>query len=256
MAFVIVTARVASTHPVAKYGGVRLSEGALRQMAAAFNSGAVPMNFDHSSLAPLQTQNLVAKIVELDDGEQALDATFEIEEEAWRTVEGEFDRAGVPGGWSFTAAEPQIRPSEDQKPLVVISADAAAFTDADRTVVWEAISETVPVQVNRLFQFSAVTEVVRVIVEIWPEVAVALGVNLSSSVIYDGLKRLFSKGRKQTTIEIRRNYADGTETNAIVTTDDPEVARLALERLEDEQEAITLVFDLDDQSWRSAEFDL
>lgn len=77
--------------------------------------------------------------------------------------------------------------------------------------------------------------------------------NLSSSVIYDGLKRLFSKHQKQTTIEIRRNYADGTETNAVVTTDDLEVARLALERLEERQEVITIIFDLDDHSWRPHE---
>lgn len=253
MALVTVTARVASTHPVAKYGGVRLSKGVLREMEAALNSGAVPMTFDHSSLALLQTQNLVAEVVELDDGEQALNATFEIEEEAWRSVQDEFDKVGVSGGWSFTAGEPQIRPSKGQRALLVISADAGAFTDADRKAAWEAIPEPVPAQVNRLFQFSAATEAARVIVEIWPEIAVAFGVNLSSSVIYDGLKRLLSNGREKTTIEIRRNYADGAETNAIVTTDDPEVVRLALERLEDRQETITIVFDLDEQSWKSSE---
>jgi len=134
MALVTVTARVASTHPVAKYGGVRLSEGVLRQMEAAFNSGTVPMNFDHSSLAPLQVQNLVAEVVDLDDGELALDATFEIEEDAWSSVESEFVKAGVPGGWSFTAGEPQIRPPRGRKPLVVLSADAAVFSDSDRMV--------------------------------------------------------------------------------------------------------------------------
>lgn len=253
MTLMTVTARVASTHPVAKYGGVRLSRDALRQMETAFNSGLVPMTFDHSSLAPLPARNLTAQVVDLDDGEQALDATFEIEEEVWKAVEGKFDRADVPGGWSFTAGEPQVLPSTNEKPLVVISADAAAFTDADRKAAWEAISESAPAQVNRLFQFSAAAEVARVIVEIWPEVGVALGVNLSSSVIYDGLKRLFSKGRKKATVEIRRNYADGTETNAIVTTDDPEMIRLALERLDDRQQAVTIVFDLDEQTWRSSE---
>jgi hypothetical protein len=253
MALVTVTARIATTHPVVKYGGMRLSRGVLREMEGALNSGTVPMTFNHSSLAVLQTQNLVAEVVELDDGEQALDATFEIEEEAWRSVEGEFDRVGAVGGWSFTAGEPQIRPTEGRSPLIVISADAAAFSDADRKAAWEAIPEAVPAQVNRLFQFSAATEVARVIVEIWPEVAIALGVNLSSSVIYDSLKRLFSKGREQTTIEIRRNYADGTETNAIVTTDDPEVVGLALERLNDRQQTITIVFDLDEQNWQSSE---
>jgi len=253
MAFVTVKARVASTHRVAKYGGIRLSEGALRQMEAAFNSGAVPMTFDHSSLDLLPARNLVAEVVDLDDGEQALDATFEIEEEAWGSVEDEFDRAGVLGGWSYTAGEPQIRPSQNERPIVVISADAAAFTDADRVAAWEAISESVPAQVNRLFQFSAAAEVARVIVQIWPEVAAALGLNLSSSVIYDGLKRLFSKDRRQTTIEIRRNYADGTQTNAIVTTDDLELIRLALERLDHRQQTTTIVFDLVEQTWRSRE---
>src|SRR5262245_16975594 len=116
MGFVEVEARIASTHPVMKYGGIRLSEEALRELGTALNEGRTPMNFGHSPLEAIEVRDLVAKIVELEDGEHALEATFEVEEEAWKAVEGKFAAAGAPGGFSFTASEPQIPSAGGDRP--------------------------------------------------------------------------------------------------------------------------------------------
>jgi hypothetical protein len=69
MGMITVTARVASTHPVEKYNGVRLSEGALRQMGRALSEGDVPLTFDHSSLMQLRGSNVAAEVESLEDGE-------------------------------------------------------------------------------------------------------------------------------------------------------------------------------------------
>lgn len=96
MSLVEVVARIASTHPVEKYRGVRLSEGALRQFKETIEAGGLPMNFDHSSLNPIEARFLSARIVDLDDGELALEATFEVDAEAWKEVEDRWDGQGCP----------------------------------------------------------------------------------------------------------------------------------------------------------------
>lgn len=158
--------------------------------------------------------------------------------------------AGVPGGFSYTGGVTQITAAGGRQPVLVLSADAAAFTDDERRAAWESLSLSGPVQVNRLYEFSA-ADLARIFVEIWPEVVIGLGLNLSASAIWDGLKHLFSKREAPTTIEIRRHYADGRETKAIVTTADPEIAKFALENLDEEQRPTVVVFDPADRSWKA-----
>jgi hypothetical protein len=248
MAMTTVTARVASTHPVEKYDGIRFGREAMEQLADAFNAGTVPMNFDHSALMPLEATNLTARVVDLDDGESAVDMTFDIDEEVWRSIEDRFSAAGVPGGFSFTAGALQISPPHGMKPVLVISADAAAFTDSERAKAGEVLSSLGPTQVNRLYQLSAV-DLARVIIEIWP----SLAIGVASSGLYDALKGLVSGRGEPTTIEIHRHRPDGSETKAIIRTEEPEVVRIALENLADEQLARSIHFDADRQVWSSVE---
>jgi hypothetical protein len=104
MADVTVKARIAGTGPMEKYGGVRLDVRVLHQMATALNAGHVPMNFGHSALEPIPVRNVGAHIVELDDGEHALDATFDVDEVEWSRVQKRFDEAGVHGVWAGWSA--------------------------------------------------------------------------------------------------------------------------------------------------------
>src|SRR3954449_2665863 len=98
---VTVKARVASTRPMDKYGGVALDVRVLHQMATALNAGQVPMNFGHSSLEPIAVRNVHASVIQL-DGEHVVEATFDVDEDAWAAVETRFAGAGVTGGFSFT----------------------------------------------------------------------------------------------------------------------------------------------------------
>jgi hypothetical protein len=116
--------------------------------------------------------------------ESSLNATFEVDENAWKTVEDRFAEKGVPGGFSFTASEPQGEAGEGVKAVIRISADAAAFNDQDREQAWVELSKQAPAQANRLYQFSA-TDIARVIIEVWPELALALGIELTGSVLYE-----------------------------------------------------------------------
>src|SRR6476646_9409125 len=248
MAMTTVTARIASTHPVDKYDGICFGREALEQMADAFNDGTVPMNFDHSALLPLQATQVTARVVDLDDGESAVDMTFDIDEEVWRSIEDRFSAAGVPGGFSFTAGVLQIPPAGGMQAVLVISADAAAFSDAERAEVGEVLSSLGPTQVNRLYQLSVV-DLARVIIEIWP----SLAIGVASSGLYDALRRLISGRREPTTIEIHRYRPDGSQTKAIIRTEDQDVVRIALENLTEEQEAPAIHFDADRQIWRPVE---
>jgi hypothetical protein len=248
MTDVSVTARVASTHPVKKYNGVRLSVEALRGMAAALNTGAVPAVFDHSPLEAFEVRNVEAHIVRLDDGEHVLEATFDVDEAVWRSVEDRFATANVPGGFSFTAGEVQEATARGEVPVVALSLDAGAFSDTDRVEAWKALSRSMPTQVSRLYQFSA-PDVARIIIEIWPAVALGVGINLASAVLYDALKGLIRRRGAPTVIEFRRHRADGTVTNAIVATEDPEVVRVALETLDEQQDDPILQFDAERGLW-------
>jgi hypothetical protein len=248
MAEVTVSARIASTHPVAKYGGIRVARRVLDQMAAALNAGRVPMVLDHSALNTLRVRNLRADVVRLDDGEHAVEATFDVDETAWRRVQDRFAEAGVPGGFSYAAGELQIGTKDGGPPAIAISADAAAFSDEDRADVWALWSGVGPTQASRLYEFS-VADATKVIIEMWPVVALGLGVNLTSSVIYDGLKRLVAKRGEPTVVELHRHSPDGTRTKAVVTTNDTEVVRAALEALRDDQSDPVLVFDVARRLW-------
>lgn len=80
---ITVAARIAGTAPMEKYGGIALDVRVLHQMATALNAGRLPMHFAHSSLEPIEAKNVRAKVVETEDNQHALDATFDVDEDAW-----------------------------------------------------------------------------------------------------------------------------------------------------------------------------
>jgi hypothetical protein len=67
----------------------------------------------------------------------------------------------------------QTAPAHGLQPVLVISADAAAFSDSERAEAGEVLSSLGPTQVNRLYQLSVV-DLARVIIEIWPSLAIGV----------------------------------------------------------------------------------
>lgn len=229
MALITVRARVASTHPMEKYGGIQVAPQALEAMAVAMNAGNVPLTFNHSGSEVIETSNVDVAVVLLDDGEYALEGTFDVEEAAWHAWEAQLEEVGVRGGMSFSAFENQLAPSSGEPPAFSLSADAAGFTDEDRRRAQELFETSAPTEVKRLYEFSA-QEVFRVFLEIW-EITGPFIVNIASSGIYDGLKFLLARHQSETEIVITDHSPDGSERRTVIKTNDPETLRTVLETL-------------------------
>jgi len=240
---ITVKARIASTHPVEKYPGWQLSAESLREAAERLTAGDVPMLFDHDARHTIATQCLEAQVIPLDDGHWALEATFDVDANAWSKVEAKLTDAGVPGGFSFSATAPQVKPTSGNKALVTLAADAAAWTDRDRAEAGALLDAVVPTRTDRLFQYSGVE--LATIFLILHEV----GLGVLGNAVYDALKHLLLRRRADSRIELHRSTPDGAVVKAIVTTNDPEIARAALETLETDQRTPVAHFDAQKRLW-------
>lgn len=221
---------VATSHRVEKYGGIRLGEDALQQIAAALNRGGVPMLSHHDPTRPVRTRDLLAGVVSLPDGERAVRIAGLINAEDWAA-------AGEIRGMSFAYPQPIGRadgPYPQAEPLR-LSADAAWFDDATIAHACSLMSALAPVEGNRLYQFSAVEDL-RVIVEIGTSLVAALGPNLAASAVWDGLKYMLiavTPRRKRidpaatSRVELVTPLPTGNVT-AVIDTVDVETARQAL----------------------------
>ena len=226
MGVITVRARIASTLPVARYPGWRISREALVQMATELVAGTVPMVFEHDVTDRLNADIVAAEVVDIGDDEAALEAEFEIDADAWQRLQDRFQAAGVRGGFSFSAASTQAVPADGLAPAVTIAADAAAWSDAERLEAARSLAAVAPTQIDRLFQYSAI-ELAAVFL-----ILKDVGLGVLGNAAFEALKSLMSRRPEVVTrIEIHRPRADGTVAKAVVVTSDPEVVRVAIEAL-------------------------
>ncbi|QGN33941.1 hypothetical protein [Microlunatus sp. Gsoil 973] len=205
-----------------------LSDQMLYEMLDALNSGSMPVIGQHDWTKPLRTMDLEARLVVMDDGERAVRLTGLVDQDDW-------DSAGPIGGMSFTAME-KIGHAEglhpDREPIS-LSADHGWFDDDAIAQASTIMSQVVPVDGNRLLQFTAM-ELVRVVIEISYNTLVLLGPNLASSAIWDGLKYLLTHRKTRdgcehapSRIEISTDLGSG-KVVGIIDTADPKIARAGL----------------------------
>lgn len=207
------------------------------------------MLFDHDARQRLDVEFVSADVVSIGDGEFGLDVVFEVEAADWDAVQERFDSAGVAGGFSFTATVPQAPPKSGQPPRAVIAADAAAWTDEDRVAAQALLDQVVPTQADQLFQYSAAVDVASVFLVL----AQGVGLGVLGNAAYDAIKGLVGKAKAATTrVEIHRTAPDGSELKAIVTTSDPELARLAIQTLPETQASPTLDYMVVERRWVEA----
>jgi hypothetical protein len=247
MPLITVVARIASTHPVDKYPGWALSVDALEDLAEGLRAGGTPMVFDHDVTQPIEATVLDAVVIPIEDRHFAVEATFEIEEGAWASVQARFDDAGVPGGWSFTVTSPQTKPSSGVRAVVTISADAAAWTDRDRDDAREILDAVAPAESAYLFQYSAAAELATMFLEVAPQI----GLGVLGNATWDAIKLLLHRrrGQGETRIAIHRTAPDGSKTTAVITTSDPEIARAALDALPEPQPSPTIRYETTQRLW-------
>jgi len=229
--WVALEAIVATSHRVEKYGGVKLAESALQQIADALNAGTLPMIGHHDWTKPVRTRDLEASIVALADGEKAVRLVGLVRQDDW-------DAMGQIGGMSFTTFEVigiAEGPHAAETEPIKLAADAGWFSDDDIAGACSVISQLAPTEGARLLQFSAI-DMARISLELGLTYVTAWGPGIAQNAIWDGLKHLMLRRLKRTTdgattpptrIELVTPLPAGAVT-AVIDTSDPDVAQRAL----------------------------
>jgi hypothetical protein len=230
-----------TTHPVAKYGGVKVPLETLKKLLVQLQQGQIPMQMDHKVLETVDATMLAHRIEQTADGEHALLAEFEADEDAWAAVEDRWRAAGVPGGFSVALTQHQETVDGPAASPVTLIADAGAFPDQARAEAAELLSEWAPVEVLRLFQFSE-PEFAKLVIEFGREAAAAL--------FAGGIMYLVGRHQGSSHVEFRREEPDGSVTTAVLDTSDPEIVRAAAEKLDQVDRSETpLVFNPKTLRW-------
>jgi hypothetical protein len=196
---------------------------------------------DHKVLDSIDAKIHGVRIEQMSDGEHALFVDFEADEDAWKAVEARWDAAGVPGGFSVAVTQHQEKLDGPVVSPVRLISDVGTYTDRDRAAAAEILSETAPVEVLRLYQFSDL-EFAKLVIEFGREVGAAL---LSGGVMY-----LVGRHQGTSHVEFRSEESDGSVTTAVLDTADPEIVRAAAQKLDQTDQVETpLVFNPKTHRW-------
>jgi hypothetical protein len=83
------------------YGGVRVDESVLYDLAEAILSGSLPMLVGHDIRRPLNPTILDAQVRARSDGYKEVRIRFTVDADAWAEFEEELAVSEAPGGFSF-----------------------------------------------------------------------------------------------------------------------------------------------------------
>jgi len=242
-----VTATVASTNPLEKYGGVRIALSALEQMRDKMNKGVVPMQANHSALELVEARNIKARIEPAEDGEHSLVVDFDIDDEKWEAIEDEWKRADAPGGFSVAITTPQMRFDGPNEQSIMITADAAAYSDEARAAAGLALSKIANVEVRRLLQFSEM-ELAKIAIEL----AVSIIGGGGGAALYEALAGLVKSRNEPSVLEFDLRRQDGSTIKAVMKTSDPLIVEKAIDGLAKliDTQTSTHVFDDAQNQWK------
>ena len=222
-----VDAIVATDHPLSAYGGIRIADRVLHELADGIRSGALPMLVEHDIRRPLRPHILDVQVRSRPDGFKEVWVRFTVEASAWAEFNTEVETAGGPGGFSFAATERigELSAAGDRTTTSIeIDADASYWNDETLLNAAAQLRAVGPVRVARRYQFALEPlAVVAVTFVIAPILA-----GLAANALYDGLKR-FLRPKKPTIFQFRVENADGTSANARVETDNAEVLKRAID---------------------------
>jgi len=225
---------------------MQLARSALIQMQDNLLAGGISMLLNHDPQYPVAAKWLSVDVVELEDGEAALEGRIRVNGPTWDAFQKELHAEGAPGGMScsFTQTLGTIEPIQ---PLIdgefSLAADASHFDSAGIKAGTQALGAFAPARGEELFQLSA-THPCRVIIEYVgssgglsvAQAAVSAGFGLITSAITASLRELLSRRKTKPTeaadlsrFEIRVNLGvDGTR-SLFIDTNDPDEAARAME---------------------------
>ena len=221
-----VDAIVATDQPVSAYGGIRLGESALHDVAEAIRSGSLPMLIEHDIRRPLNPAILDTQVRQRSDGYKEVWIRFAVDADAWAQFEAELAASGAPGGFSFAFSEPiadlPALAAESVVP-VALEADASHWSDEDLLAAAEDLRAIGSVHVGRRYQFALEPLAVVALTLVLAPILTGLITN----TLYDGLKRFLRPGRR-TIFQFRVERQDGRIVDARLETDEPDVLRHAI----------------------------
>jgi hypothetical protein len=242
----VINVRVATTHRIPAYGGLQLARSALMQMKDKLLAGGVPMQLDHDPPRPVTAEWLSLDLVELEDGESALDGEVRVDGPTWDAFQEGLAAEDAPGGmsFSFTQALGTVEPIE---PLLdgefSLAADASHFDSAGIKAATQALGAFAPARGEELFQLSA-AHPCRVVIEYVgsagglsvAQAAVSAGFGLIASAITASVKELLARRRTRnpeaadvSRFEIRVNLGVDGKRSFFIDTNDPDDAARAME---------------------------
>lgn len=196
-------ARLATTHAIPAYGGIKLGKGVMHQLAEALRNGSIPMHLNHDATRPLAVSNVESGVEQLDDGEWAAWAEFDVDSDEWSAWQDELAEKGAAGGMSFSFHEPVV---DATSPEVLVFADAHHFRDDDLRQAALTFSELgLRSSASRLYQFSFIPEAL-VVLELTAGALGSLGPNIAASYIYDCLKTFMAPCGERTTFNIHVKF--------------------------------------------------
>ncbi len=255
MAIRRVRARVATTHALPAYGGIRLAESAVRQMADQLAGGGVPMRYNHDPVRPLACTNIVAGVEKMEDGEFAAWVEFDVDEDEWQLYDQERQKAGAPGGFSYSTVvrfASRGRPPYDLE----IAADASYFNDMFLvSATAESFPDELTLELARLYQFSWAPDP-KVLIDLAQATLMAIPANLLSSCLYDFARKCKSKlaaGSGSPIFEVRVHRTPRSKTTTIkITATDDHGLRQAMEGVPEilRAEGQTAYWDDTDHQWQ------
>ncbi|MEZ3157602.1 hypothetical protein AB1K56_11800 [Microbacterium sp. BWR-S6Y] len=223
-----------TSEPIEAYGGMRFPASVLRSFADQANGEAFPWHADHDLTKPVRIRDFVIFTHDRSDGVTELRFRAEMHPDDVHLM-------GTRPGMSATVMSPLPRdenlPERPDAPFR-LSADHAWFDDEALIAAEEKIiSLGVPgshLLVQRAYQFAWAPDP-----QIFMEISGNVLLSVGASALWDAIKLLFRRRRtppggvatKATTINF--DITDGQRSlRAVVKTNDPEVARRAIESLD------------------------
>jgi hypothetical protein len=218
--------RLATTHAIDAYGGLKLSIEDMSQIAARMKSGTLPMHVSHDFGRPLRSEVLDAGVERLPDGEYAAWANVKVDAAGWDAFEEQRVAAGAPGGMSISFGNPILGQSAPSDAPISLAADAHHFSDEEVMAAVAEISALAEAQGLNYFQLSAVPEAAVILSILVPAVS-GVSLNVVSSFVYDAITRFIRPG-KPTRIVFDQD-GHGVRLRLSVTTDSKGVAKKAID---------------------------
>jgi hypothetical protein len=245
-----VRARVTTTHHISAYGGFQFPPDFMNEVAAAIQSGRIPMLFHHNTTRPVHPKNVRAGTEILKDGHRAVWVEFDVDKDLWAGYEDECQAAGAPGGFSVSVTAPISGSPSD----MAVAGDASHFDEETLVRAAADLRRLGDVRPEWLFQFGIVPEP-RVIFDLLVNVVITLGPNIVASAIYDAARHFLRPrlGRTSFDLVLRESPRGRRRLKVKLAVDDPRALKEAMETLPtilSEAAGKTFSYDIDTRSYR------